>query len=404
MKNLIKIITLFSVIIIVLSSCDNQSELDIKVNNILDKSKIESASLQQKIDYTNHHLLEVGTVISKLTRNTNFKEILFNSIDKKVYEGSDSQIQVRYLIDNIKANKNISINEQDELRLNKALDAFTNLDDEDWYPAIYITDFENQYNDFQNNESQKNYDNTKPLIVPVVVEDNDEFIEDKYEAYQEIDDDNVNLEKMDFEVGESDSENYDIIFIKIAEACVEGSSNDGDFPKSCGSSGSGNPPPNPTEPNLYLNRMTGKHHKESVGRSEIAVKGSLHLITNYYPLTTNHIAGRHIQYSYKRRWIRRESSRVLNDNYTVFSSNGLSPESETIFSWVVYEYDPWPAPKRYRTIYHSLNNGPEFSIPVDFRSWQSEYDKDAISSFQNNNEWLFENGGIKYNLKKILTN
>jgi hypothetical protein len=382
MKNLIKKIIMVLSISVLLMACNETESLDEKVeSSILEKNRIENATLNQKIDYTNYHLLEIGKIISNLSENKSFTEKLFSSIDKKNNENGKSEIQLRDLIKIINADKDLSQKEEEISLINKELEAFYDLDGQDWHPAIYISNFEEKYKRIMN----KSYDTSKPLIVPVVYENDDELVEDRYKAYQE--NNNGILEELDFDVSESESVGYNnLYFLRISEE------HDVD------SNASSNTTTYPNEPNSFLKRMKVKYHKESAGRSEVEVKTRLESIYNQ-----SYITSRTKYFSYKRRWIRRKYWKTKNENFTIYSNQGIFPESGALFSWVIYEWDSWPAPEKECTITHTLPNGTTYTRTEKFHSWQSEYDKGAISTFQNQSLWYFGNSGISYEFEKKYT-
>lgn len=314
MKNLIKINILIISILILLTGCESVNVEMQEENSILEKSKIENATLQQKIDYANYHLLEVGKYVSKLSTSKNFNSILFNAIDKRIEKGNDSEIKVKDLIEIANRQNASSLNEKETENLKKELTAFYNLDGKDWNTVIYIPNFEEQ----KQRMSRATYDNTKPLLVPVVEENDDEEVENMYRAYQE--DSNGNVVELNFEVAESEFENstYDrLIILKIGEDDVYSDT-----------SGSNNNYPN--EPNLFLQGMKVKYHKESSGRSEVEFKSKLERIN--YDGTYTEMSSFNKQYSFERRWIRNKNWKTKNDNVTVYSSNGIAPINQTIYS------------------------------------------------------------------------
>jgi len=385
MNNLIKTSVLIFTLLILLTSCDSDnSDTPLKNNTILEKSKIENASLKQKIDYTNYYLLEVGKTISKLSKNKEFTLSLFNSINEKRQENGNSQVFVKDLISVINSNNKIEFTKKQKESLDKALSAFYDLDGRDWNPAIYISNFDEEYQKIQN----KAYDSTKPLIVPVVYEDDDELVEDRYRVYQE--DENGVLEDVGFDISESETPNYNRMVYYVLIGDDSGSNGDGSSNTTY-----------PDEPNIFLRGMRVKWHKESIGRSEVEVKTKLQRIEANGTYTT--MSDFDYQYSYRRRWIRHEDWRGLNSNMTKYSSQGITPESGTIISWVIFEWDCWPAPEKTRPIEYPLPNGQTYTRTVTFRSWQSQYDKGALSSLQSQNQWNRNTSSIYYELEKKYT-
>jgi len=397
MKIYNKILKPFGVLllsILIFTSCNNSEEEDITFN-ALDKSNIENAPLEVQIEYANKHLLDIGKVVAKLSHNREFKSILYKNIQMNVKRGNDNSILVKDLIADInsKSSNAFFITEKDKLSLQNSLKAFYDLDGQDWHPEILISNFETKYQKFLSSSSSKIYDAEKPLIVPVVYEDDNENTEDAYIAYQEQIDDT--LVAMDFLITESDAKTREVIFLKIAESCdiIENDMKVDELSKcSSGGGGSGG---NST-PKFSLNGMTGKHHKEAVGRSEIEVKTQGRSITGHFPLTIANVSNtnRDISFSYKRRWIRRKTARIHNDRYIYADP---IPQS-MYYDVLVFEWDSWPAPNNTRSFTQTLPNGEIYQTSLTYRSWQSPYNSETK---QGAPSWTFENSGIKYNFKYI---
>jgi len=397
MKNNNKIYNLLGTLLIgvlFIISCTNNEGEDI-TSNTFDKSNIENAPLDKQIEYANKHLLDIGKIVVKLTHHQEFKSILYNNIQKKTERGFDNTVLVRDLIEDINAKSNgIVISEEDKKSLQNSLEAFYDLDGQDWHPEIIITNFETKYQKFLSSPNSKAYDESKPLIVPVVYEDDYENTEDAYIAYQEQADET--LVAMDFLITESDAETRDIIFLKIAESCdiIEDDMKTEELSRCSGDGGSGGGGNSTSK--FTLNSMTGKHHKEAIGRSEIEVKTQGRSITGHFPLTIANPSNtsRDISFSYKRRWIRRKTARTLNERYIY-----ADPIPQGMYYDVlVFEWDSWPAPNKTQHFSKTLSNGEVYQTTLKYRSWQSPYNSETKQGVPT---WTFENSGIKYNFKYI---
>ncbi len=395
MKNskIYKLMSALLLNVLLFTSCTNNESVDIS-SAILDKNSIENAPLEMQIKYANKHLLDIGKIITKLAHNRAFKSILYNKINERAKNGSDNAVLVKDLISEINTkNKSFIISDNDKASLQKSLEAFYNLDGQDWYPEIVITNFEEKYQKFLVSPNNKTYDASRPLIVPVVYEDDDESTEDAYMAYQEQND--GTLTATNIMITQSNAATRDVLFIKIAETCgVQNQQVNGEpFFIDCssgGSTGGGQT----VSPIFILNQMTGKQHKEAVGRSEILVRTQGRRITGHFPLTVANVdlTSRGVEFKYKRKWIRRKTPITHNERY-IFAE----PIPQGIFYDVlVFEWDAWPAPNHIQTFNLPLGNGEFYTTTLDFRSWQSPYNSETRQGISG---WTFENNAIKYNFK-----
>lgn len=381
---------IFYGILIFISCTDTDNEI---IEASISKVNIEKAPLKVQIDYANKHLLEIGKIISKLSHNKEFKSVLYKSSHDKTDNSYYKTILVKDLIDDIykvEKKKNVFyINDEEKFKLNKSLEAFYDIDGQDWYPEIIIINYREKYNKYKSVEN-KSSDTNNPIIVPVVYEDNDEATEDAYAAYQE--DKNDELVQLDYTVTQSDAETEDILFLKISESCelqeFEGEVGlCSDDPWAGGGGGT-------TNPKFYLDRMTAKEHYESIGASEVEVKAQGYYVTGHYPISKIKISNtnRHKQYSYSRSKISNKESRYIYNRYIY--ADPIPNTGEIYYAVMVFEYDAWPAPKETKYIPKTLTNGEVLKIPFEVRSWQGPYNEEIKEGFPT---WSFENSSIKYN-------
>ncbi len=396
MKNIkiYKLTCLMFISILFFISCTDNVGLD-NAPSALDKSTIENAPLDIQIKYANKHLLDIGRIIIKLAHNREFKSILYNKINERAKNGLDNTVLVKDLIAEIDSKKSngFIISESDKINLQKSLEAFYDLDGQNWYPEIVITNFEDKYQKFLSSPIDKTYDASRPLIVPVVYEDDDETTEDAYIAYQEQNDDT--LVATDIMITQSDAATRDVLFIKIAENCgVQDQKVIGEpFFIECAGGGGSTGGQN-SSPVFILNQMTGKQHKEAVGRSEILVRTQGRISTGHFPLTLTNVdlTSRGVEFKYKRKWIRRKTAITQNERY-IFAD----PIPQGMFYDVlVFEWDAWPAPVHTRSFDTSLINGELYHTTLNYRSWQSPYNSETKIGISG---WTFENSAIKYNFK-----
>ena len=403
MKTSNKVYKLFGVLlfsVLLLTNC-NENEGENITLGALDKSTIENAPLETQIEYANKHLLDIGKIINKMNHNTEFKSILFDNLKKK--SNSDevsSAILVKDLISDIKAKGSATffISEDDKMSLQQSLEAFYDLEGMDWHPEIIITNFEKKYQKFKSLVEKKTSGKSKPLIVPVVFEDDNENTEDAYDAYQE--DENGDLQPTGFKVTQSDAKTKEIIFLKISDSCeaMQQQSNSEYAVPDCDGGGGGGS----YKREFYLDRITVKHFKEPVGRPEVNFKTQAYFAPESGPLSTEifqkfYLDGTHqnIDYIWRRRWVRKKSSRVKNHKY--INVDPVPSGSDIYYAVAVAEWDAWPAPKLEVKFEITLPKGNVLKEMMPFYSWQSPYTSGEIK--KGIPSWTFNNDAIKYNFK-----
>jgi hypothetical protein len=253
MKNLFFFITLTTLFLV---SC--QKEDHPFVNN--ENDKIENKSLEEQIEYTKYHLLKIGSVISKLYQNAEFRTKLRSDLLAK-NNNTESTILIIELISGENSKKYSFISNDDKVTLINGINAFKDIDGRDWEPEIYLPNFEDQ---------NKTLYPTKPVVIPFVVEEDD----DTYEGYQE--NNQGQLERLPDEISEEMSNNHgNVIILKLSED-VENDENDEEIVDI--------QPSGYYSKSVYLQWIKVKEHKESwvAGASEINIKA---VFENHYGTT-----------------------------------------------------------------------------------------------------------------------
>ena len=320
--------------------------------NVWQKLYIESASTKEKLEYKKFHLLKLANWINKKIQQKEFRDEV-NSLSKKV--DKDGNIYIKDLFNFDKKN---NIDKKNNEEIEKSLNAFTNLEGENWLPAFTIV------NNKKGNIANRVLDETKPIFLFVEDETND--VKEDFIGYQ-ADSEDDDLEAIDQPINEINAEGK---MLYIMDVMVEGGDAGG-----CGGTG------NVNYGLSRIEKMTIKDHKEDwiSGASEI------HISTYYYRADPDNSGfcgwklsssvdcgyeyGREIS-TYKRKEVRNEDEKTLN---YLFHSNPISSVNPTTIPLTVYytifEKDNWPAPTRNENIY--FPNGEHAVIP--FRSWQSSY-------------------------------
>jgi hypothetical protein len=364
-------------------SCSNESTQVADNSKMYDKSYIESASIKEKLEYEKFYLLKLANWVNKKIQEAEFRNEV-NSLSKKA--DKDDNIYIKDLF-NFDRKNNVDKKNNEEIE--KSLNAFTNLEGENWFPALTIV------NNKIGSSTNKVLDVTKPIFLFVEEESND--VKENFIGYQ-ADSEDDDLEAVDEPINEINAQGKMMYIMDV----ITENENSG------GGGGTGNV-------NYGLSRiekMTIKDHKEDwiSGASEI------HISTYYYRADPDNSGfcgwklsssvdcgyeyGREIS-TYKRKEVRNEDEKTLN---FLFHNNPISSVNPTTIPLAVYytifEKDNWPAPTRNENIY--FPNGEHAVIP--FRSWQSSYHgtmvmgNSSYPSIPALNGYSYENGGIRYNL------
>jgi hypothetical protein len=351
--------------------------------DILEKDAIENASLEAKIVYAKEHLLEVGNIVSKLYNKKEFKKILFSKMNSKNSKGLESKILVKDLLKSV--NKRNIISNEDKKILDNSLKSFYDLEGQNWEVSLFMPFMEKQKIDHN-----KMIDSGKPVII-VSVEDVPDPI-----GYQE--DDEIGALVPIGSITETEAESLilngqDMIIVAI----------DDDFDGVNSKGSSSGSATNGTD-YLKLGEMKVKQHKENWhnGKSEIHVRGfwdpNSSQYGDFFTFHNDNEYGSRMK-RFKRRWIRNKNTKTLNFKLLWNWDNVDNMAVTQYFSYTIFEYDSWPAPKKEISL-PSVSDG---TRTTKFRSWQSEYSKatvvlhgyDANYDYASNHQ--LNNSGISYN-------
>jgi hypothetical protein len=362
-------------------------------------SSISSARLEQKLKYKQKHLKNLGTWVSKNLPEVKELASRMNSEDSDYFT-----ISIYHLINNTATNDNVE--------LQKSLDAFLNLEDENWYPSVTFIKPNTPSIQVRVDGNQ----NDKPIIALEKIVNG----EQTYEGYEQNELDE--LELIYETLVEEEHSSREMFLMELSQCGEDGFSSGDDAFLNCddviadgnggnGGSGSGS---TSTTARIRINKMTVKQHKERwPGRSEVHFIG---FTSTGLPVNSGYcgdnIAGSLNCYNpngkridrFKRRWIGDERTM----NYLVKEDPSTANPDHYLF-YRIFEQDSWPAPKKGKLedfdehIY--FPNG-EYRI-IEYRSWQGSYDKQLLSQNYNNpyelpftNGFSAENGDIKYNLTR----
>ncbi len=392
MKQLIRLL----IVGLILVSCSKNESIQQDYSEsssfkMYNKSYIENADLSEKLQYRRFH---VKKLISWLIKND--KEVR-NLVEKasKSNSGQESYY-VETLINKISASKKMTITED----IKFALNAFTDIEGESWYPIIYFHDLERKnfkipFDSLKTLYATSDYDTTTQEQISIGYQEN---------AVGE-------LETVDETLYEGMADENDVIILDLI-GCENNNQNQ-QYRTGCGpySGGGGNNPPNNSSYH-FIKKMTVKYHKESwPERSDVKFVGfklqnppvqTQHCGINYYARSCTDVDGDMIK-KFKWRWVRDKDEKTVN-----FRIDALDPPPNGIpmyFNFVIFEQDSWPATKRIATFNYSTGS----YAYTEYRSWQVYYDKAKLSYWPISSQGNFEgfpylNGftrdinSIKYNL------
>ncbi len=372
---------------------DNNTIDETSSLNLYDKINIEHADLSKQLEYKRFH---VKKIISWLIKHNKEVRDVVNEVKKK--NSAQERFYVKMIVDKISNFKKIKTDQDLEFALN----AFTNLDGENWYPVIYFHDFERK-------NVKVPFDSLKTLYA---TSDYDTAIQEQITiGYQE--NSNGELTTIDETLQEGMADENDVIILDLIPCTGTGGQQQYG---ACSGGGGGNTPPPPPPPNNsslhYIDKMTVKYHKESwPERSDVKFVGfklqnppvqTQFCGFNFYERSCTDVDGDMIK-KFKWRWVNNETEKTVN-----FRIDALDPPAYGIplyFNYVIFEQDSWPAPKNEARFYYSTGS----YAYTEYRSWQVYYHKVSLSYWQlqsqGNQEgfpWLngysVDINPIKYNL------
>jgi hypothetical protein len=391
MKKLIKLslVLLMSLMI----SCSNEDSLnELPVDSldlsILSKDEIETASLTDKSNYKRYHLKVLATFITKE------KKLVNEIIKSKNIPISDEHQEffIENLVNEMLSFEHIKITDEKLKVIEKSLNAFKDLDGENWYPKIF---FRNEFS----SESKTNSMVDRTFVAIEDLNENGEY----FSPYELLDNDSGEEEL--FLLNDRLTPEYvgsnSLMVVELGLPCGDGGA---DQIQRCSSGGGGSGGVTGQQ-NLVINKMTIKDLKEDwPGRSEVSFKGykvtdinqiaydcnlAIYASVNCWTWNGNRIA----------RVKRKNKNKEKTYNWKIKTTNNLSND---IIYYVIFEQDSWPATEKFA--YFDFPSGLTSRIP--YRSWQSIYDLRILSqnpnnqyNFPNANNFDSENNDIKYNLK-----
>jgi hypothetical protein len=296
-----------------------------------------------------------------------------NAVDGLVVKDLVTELQIR------KSYKSISG------ELTKSLDAFTNLEGENWSP--YISRMSNS--DKQLFSKNSTSPDAKTLFV--FEEGEDEVPKTEFPAYEMIDGELVLYKEG---ISEAEAETNNTYLVGLVEY------NDDELYGGGYSGGSGSV----TYQYDKIVDMNVKVHKEawSSGASEVHMVGfrtELNIVNSGN--CGDNIRGGANCYNPDGNRITKRKRRHIGDQFSpdYIINGGRGEIRNGVINFVIFEQDSWPAPNK--TVTFTYPNG-EFRN-IQFRSWQSYYDKaqleyEDVSTIPQISNYSVNNSSIYYKL------
>ncbi|MEM6517097.1 MAG: hypothetical protein AAF688_13005 [Bacteroidota bacterium] len=347
------------------------------------RGNINNGTLQQKLDYKRDNLKYLG---DWLVSNINLAQTL---ADNNNTSNSDYYtMSVSYIIDNS--------TDRNDAGLKSALDAFLNLDGEDWYPTVTFI------------EPKGAPTGQITVAIPNYVNNR--------EVYQGFEKDSRNdLVLVHNELDQTNHESNELLMMEISQCGSIGINPGPDEFLNCDALANSDPLGGGSGGHkIRINKMTVKDRKEWwPGRSKVHLIGAK--VTGL-PLDSGYCGenivggGNCLNESGKRiqRMRRRDRGDEKTLNYIVKQDPSSSNPDDYIF-YRIFEHDSWPAPIKgelsdFNAHFYFPNQ--EYRM-IEYRSWNSEYDRQILSQTYNNpynipfsNTFSTDNSDIKYNLTR----
>lgn len=378
--------------LIILASCSKQESTTETVAdsnlNYYDKAYIETASLNEQLEYKRFHLKKIANWLLK----NDFE--VYEILSQELTNTKEDNFYVGNIYADIISKGSKNLWNEDDITL--SLTAFENLDGDDAYPALYLPNIERYIN-------RVPYDSIKPLYA---VDDYDEINQVQIMAgYQE--DVNKELQPIDEPLVPGIADEEDIIVLSLRPCTDPIGGNNGNKGVGCDTGGGGGGGGQSNDI-YHINKMTIKENKEPwPARSDVSLVGFKTLGLPYesgpcgYSIVgasdcLNEPEGRFIK-EFKRSWISGEEEQTVGhliDSY--YNPNNV----DIYYALVIFERDNWPAGKKTAEIQFPYG----MVRTAEFRSWENEYHKVLV---KNNNEnqgvpriegYNQDNSEIRYNL------
>lgn len=384
--------------LLLLNSCTQESVIEEDINaldiTLASSQSINNATPRQQLDYKQLHLKNIGNWVSK---NYLTLETIINTLNT---EDSDYfSVSARYLINN-------TPNKVLDETLDASLNAFLDLDDENWFPTLTFIRPTTDYSSARNTE-----ENNDDIIIGL------EDIVDGEQIVRGYTQNEINELELYYEqLNEEEHGTRDIVLVELGSCNAFISDVDDDTFEHCEIQGSdvggnnfGGGSSAPTIWRLRIDRMTVKQHKEGwPSRSEIHFQG---FSVEPSPSTGNCgqtiIGGANCYNTAGRRIDKLKRSEIGDDrpySYLMREDSDYNSSDYTIYT--IFEEDSWPAPRN-KTYYDFPNNQ---ARKIEYRSWQSEYDSQVLTFDLNASSdtlpfasgFTIDKNSIKYNLTRGL--
>ncbi|MEQ1555001.1 MAG: hypothetical protein ABL929_12520 [Ferruginibacter sp.] len=433
---IISTITLCIISTVFIVSC-KKSNIDIQESNIDANNSITSKSAAEQIKYAEINLKKIGSEIAKLTANPAFINFVHTEVNKKF----DGEYEV--LVEDLSKNPTFG-NQLNSAKLNEGLNAFKNLEGENFFPHIYLPKFRHN-EDLQINNTASKFIVDSILYVFFGGSDANlnADINGSFPAYYADENDSLRYWGL---INETFADEHDVWIFALSESvdtqgrllpCIEdecgGSGGGGGTGGGTGGGGPSTEGPAPQGPmgvntiddgfnlNYRIEKIKVKQHKESwvAGQSEVAIRawtnkrnGRLDGNNNSYPLTDYYtntsitdFKGFRIK-NVKRRDVKNQVEFTINYNVaTNWTVNDYNTK-DIIYQYVIFEKDNWPVADRSTPLFPFYGEA-QYASQSAFFGFKSSDDEYFIGSFYANKSGMTINipqpGGNKtYNSTNFL--
>ncbi|UJH67520.1 hypothetical protein [Allomuricauda sp. SCSIO 65647] len=363
-----------------LNSCSNGGinfeEKKDSISNILDKQSVQNAPLKDKLTYKEFHLTSLMAEVIKV--NPDFDKIS----EFKTSKGERPAVYIKsLLLEN-------DLGSKDDV--DPSVDAFTDLEGETWHPVLTLI-----------NQGVGGADNATFAVSSYNEDTGVEFVK----AYQLNEVGELELVDEDYTEDEfskttSSKGNLSVYSLSLVECGQQPAAIKKIAYQNCGRSvgtiGIGGGTSGISKTSLKITKMKIKDKKESwLEKADVQIYGWFfpfrssncedtanvcpqgsrdytEAIDIWYPNNKKGINRLNLpEYrlsKYSNRDVRKERNKTIN-KHLMYDDNRPERESGVYLAYVIYEYDGWPAPRKYI----SFNNHNRFVDGLPYRSYNQKY-------------------------------
>jgi hypothetical protein len=423
MKKLIYTVIILSTIILTTTNCsDEKTAIKSDTIDMYNKTAYENKTQEEKEAYCKFHLLQIASYLDIEFKNSALNQEIAS---KGTFDGVCKTMYIKDMLNNFQ-NKANSIEKNTNFELiQKSLDAFENLENENWQVTFSIPNY-------QNVSTNKELDESKPIFI-LSVDTEKEINAIDVDGYQKNEQDA--MEKLDTKVNEQTTIDHTVYRLGIQIMPIRygddgegggggggttgGGSTDWDLGGLNGTGAGtivtpGSSEPAASTPGLTIKKMICREKKESsFEKNDVKIAGFKEVLNPQYSGNCGEsmASSSNCYNGGDGKIINHFTNSNVNNQEEVFVNfkieNLVSSNIYPVIFYVIYEYDNAPAPLRTKTFI--FPNGTTRNI--NYRSWESNpYDSpmlylDANSTGNNPspypiaNNYVYNDWDMKYTLK-----